>query len=657
MCGIFGIIRRDGLRPDDSDLLRRLAQALVHRGPDGEGFHERGAVGIGMRRLAIIDLAGGWQPLYNEDKSVALVANGEVYNFVELRRDLEARGHRFRTKSDCETIAHLYEESGADAVQSMRGMFVFALHDTREERVVIARDRIGEKPLFVVERDGFVAFASELVALVEAGLVPFELDPEAIELYYHYSLVPEPRAALKGVRKLPPGHLLEIDLRNWKVRERAYWRMEDAPPIDADPATTIRDVLEEIGELIIRSDVPVGVALSGGIDSSAICTLAAKRYQGPKENQIQGFTIGYPGNAWQDERGMAKELADHLGIRLHTLELTTEQVAEQFPFVCIRRDDPIADMSGSSYYAVMRLAREHGVPVMLMGQGGDELFWGYPWCTRAVEESERKLRRRQGKASIFDYLSMRRPPLSYTGGLRWLRDGGGILSGLAMYREDAHGDPDELHFQDRTPSFRDAESLLPGYAGASMPLRGRALTAELFRGRGLWNRVDLSITRLVCETYLLGNGIAQGDRLSMATSVEGRLPLVDYRLFETVIGLRKAHTDVHLPPKAWLRAALKDIVPTFVFERRKRGFTPPWRSWTKAIFERYGRDLPDGILVQRGILNRRAAEELSTGLGAGATPKPLAWHTMALEQWCRGMESRAANAARPSHAGVVGVTA
>lgn len=657
MCGIFGIIRSDGLRPEHSDLLRRLARSLVHRGPDGEGFHERGMVGFGMRRLAIIDLAGGWQPLHNEDQSVALVANGEVYNFIELRRDLEARGHRFRTRSDCETIAHLYEESGSDCVRSMRGMFAFALHDMREERVLIGRDRIGEKPLFVVERDGFIAFASELVALVEAGVVPFDPDPEAIELYYHYALVPEPRAAIKGVRKLPAGHVLEIDLRQWKVRERAYWRMEDAPPIEADPATTIRGVLEEIGELLIRSDVPVGVALSGGIDSSAICTLAAKRYRGANESLIQGFTIGYPGNAWQDERSMAKELADHLGIRLHTLELTTEQVVEQFPFVCLRRDDPIADMSGSSYYAVMRLAREKGVPVMLMGQGGDELFWGYPWCQRAVFESERKLRRRQGRASILDYLSFRMPPLSYTGGLRWLREGAGILGGLAMWNEDAHGDPDELHFQDRMPAFREAERVLGRYAGSAMPVRGRALTAAPFRGRDLWDRVDLSITRLICQTYLLGNGIAQGDRLSMATSVEGRLPLVDYRLIETVLGLRKAQSDVRLPPKAWLRDALKDIVPAFVFERRKRGFTPPWRSWTRAIFERYGRDLPDGVLVRRGLLTRRAAEELSGGIGAGAAPKPLAWHTMALEQWCRGMESRAAQAAPASRVSIVGASA
>jgi asparagine synthase (glutamine-hydrolysing) len=650
MCGIFGIIRRGGLHPDDREALGRLARSLVHRGPDGEGFHVAGPVGLGMRRLAIIDLDGGWQPLFNEDRSVALVANGEVYNFVELRKDLESRGHRFRTGSDCETIAHGYEERGTEAVSALRGMFAFALHDERNGRVVIARDRIGEKPLYLVERDGFIAFASEMVALVEAGLVPFEPDPEAVELFYHYSLVPEPLAAVRGVRKLPAGHRLEIDLDPWRVRETAYWKMEDAPELGGDPTEAVRATLEEIAGIVFRADVPIGVALSGGIDSSSVLTLAASHVEGARDGRLQAFTIGYPGKTWQDERGMARELADHLGVTLHALELGTAQVVHEFPLVCLRRDDPIADISGSSYYAVMRLAREHGVPVMMMGQGGDELFWGYPWCARAVLESERKRRRLQGTAGLAEYLSFRRPPISYTGGLGWLRDGGGLLEGLRLWREDAQGDPDELHFQDRTPQFRDAERLLPGVAGRGLALGGRTRTGRLFRGRDLWRRVDLSVTRLICETYLLGNGIVQGDRLSMAASVEARLPFVDYRLVETVIGLRKARPDHREAPKAWLRAALARIVPDFVFRRPKRGFTPPWREWTVAIFNRYGRDLPDGELVRCGLLDRKAAIGLSNGLAAGSVPRPLAWQTMVLEQWARGMRSRSAGSSAAGNA-------
>ena len=274
MCGIFGIISASGLREEDPQLLRDLAAALVHRGPDGEGFIETKQVALGMRRLAIIDLAGGWQPLWNEDESIALVANGEVYNFIELRRDLEARGHRFKTGSDCETIIHLYEEYGSDCVQHLRGMFAFALLDRTKGRVLIVRDRIGEKPLFLAWNQNRLVFASEMRGLIGSGAVPFEIDPGGVNLYMHYGFVPEPNTAVRGVRKLSAGHLIEIDLNPWKVSERCWWRMEDAPPIDADPGETIRAVLEEISSLVVRSDVPVGIALSGGVDSSLIAVMA-----------------------------------------------------------------------------------------------------------------------------------------------------------------------------------------------------------------------------------------------------------------------------------------------------------------------------------------------------------------------------------------------
>lgn len=643
MCGIFGIIRFSGLVAEDSLRLRRLADALVHRGPDGEGLHVDGPVGLGMRRLAIIDLEGGWQPLFNEDRSAALVANGEVYNFVELRRELERSGHAFATRSDCETILHLYEDRAADCIHALRGMFAFALHDRKRHRVLIGRDRMGEKPLYIVEREGFLAFASELGALVRAGIVPFEPDPEAIELYYHYGFVPEPRAAIRGVAKLPAGHLLDIDLGSGRISRRRYWSMEDVPERTGDPATAIRETLEEIGELIIRSDVPVGVALSGGLDSSAIATLAARRHA----REIQAFTIGYPGRTWQDERAMAAELASHLRMPLHTIEVTTDRVVAEFPAVCFRRDDPISDISGSSYFAVMRLARDHGVPVMLMGHGGDELFWGYGWVRDAVHENELRRARRAGTARLSQYLTLRRPPFSYTAGLRWLRAGGGLIDGLERWRRDAEAPADEIVFYDRAPHFREAELLLPRIAGDALPVsKDGALPRSLFRGPTLGARPDLSIVRLLCGSYLLGNGIAQGDRLSMANSVECRLPFVDYRLVETVTGLRRASPDAGQPPKAWLRAALRDIVPEFVFARRKRGFTPPWRQWTRAVFDRYGGDLADGTLVRRGLLHRTAARGLARGIGFGSRPLPLAWSSMVLEQWCRGMEAAAADAER-----------
>jgi len=640
MCGIFGIIRRDGLGPEDDGLLRRLADALVHRGPDGEGFHRDTHVAIGMRRLAIIDLNGGWQPLLNETGDIALVANGEIYNYIELRKELESRGHEFRTGSDCETIAHLYEEHGAECIHKLRGMFAFALWDKRKQTLLIARDRMGEKPMYVATpNSGRIVFASELGALVGAGAVPFELNEDAIKLYYYYGYVPEPMVPVRNVRKLPAGHLLIVRFDPYSIEERRYWNMEDAPPIESDPVETVRARLDEIGELIIRSDVPVGVALSGGVDSSAIAALAARKYA---KGQIQAFTIGYPGRPWQDERSLAKELTDHLKIPLHTMELSVEEVLRSYPEVCFRRDDPIADISGPSYLAVMRLARSKGVPVMLMGQGGDELFWGYPWVTRSVFESERKRKQRAGAAGLGSYLSFRKPPISYVHGVKWLRDGGGMLDGLRRWKEDRASDPDRLVFYDRATNYQIAEALLPSAATPGfMERTNRVDPAALFTGRALWDRVDISVTRLICDTYLLCNGINQGDRLSMAASVEARLPLVDYRLVETVIGLRKAHPDHALPPKAWLIGAVRDLVPPFVFERRKRGFSPPWREWAKSLFAEYGKDLADGVLASRGVLRRESLDTMSRGVSSIGTPQPLATETLMLEQWCRGMVAAA----------------
>ncbi len=647
MCGIYGIIQSSPLTSQDDKLLKKLSYSLRHRGPDGGGeFRDDPCVAIGMRRLSIIDLEGGWQPLFNETREFALVANGEIYNFIELRKSLEARGHVFSTGSDCETIVHLYEEYGRDCVNHLRGMFAFALWDSRRRALLIARDRMGEKPLFLHATHRRLVFSSELGSLVGSGAVPFDLDQHAISLYYHYGYVPEPASPVRGVTKLPAAHTLDIAVDPWRLEKRKYWCMEDAPPIDGDPGTRILEVLEEIGDLIIRSDVPVGVALSGGLDSSAIATLAASRYSGT----IQAFTIGYTGNAWQDERADAAELADHLGIPLHTIELDVDQVVSDFPEMCFRRDDLIQDMAGPSYLAVMRLARSKNVPVMLMGQGGDELFWGYPWVTQCVAESQRKCQQQSSVGTgLRDYLSIQKPPISYTQGLRWLRGGAGLLEGIRRFAEDRAAEDDQLVFYNREHGFEATRRLGPRtFSRDFLEATADSNPCDLFTGSGLWDRLDISITRLICETYLLGNGINQGDRLSMAASVECRLPLVDYKLVDTVIGLRKNTMDHMEPPKKWLRDALRNIVPEFVMHRPKRGFTPPWRRWATGLFKSYGRHVQDGYLVQQGVITPEAARRLAKGVTAIGTPRPMANATLVLEMWARGMQQASSSALSPA---------
>ncbi|MGD0806890.1 MAG: asparagine synthase (glutamine-hydrolyzing), partial [Anaerolineales bacterium] len=275
MCGITGWISREGLSELEREKVTRMNSLLQHRGPDGAGEFQHHNLAMAMRRLSIIDLQGGGQPLYNEDRTLALILNGEIYNFIELRGQLQARGHVFRTRCDAEMVLHLYEEYGDDCVHSLRGMFAFALWDGKRRRLLLARDRMGEKPLYLWEGKDRLIFASELKALLQSGAVPFELDPTGVSLFFNYQYVPEPATPIRGVRKLPPGHLLTIDLEPWQITERRYWNMEDAPPLKGSPAELLRAELETVSELVIRSDVPVGIALSGGLDSGSIAVLAA----------------------------------------------------------------------------------------------------------------------------------------------------------------------------------------------------------------------------------------------------------------------------------------------------------------------------------------------------------------------------------------------
>lgn len=660
MCGICGIITRKPLAPQQAEAVARLNTLLQHRGPDGEGVIRADHLCLAMRRLSIIDLTTGAQPLYNEDRSLALICNGEVYNFVELRKDLEARGHRFATRSDCETILHLYEDHGDDCVQHLRGMYAFALWDAKKRRVLLARDRMGEKPLYLVERGGGTAgaeivFSSELRALVQAGIVDLELDPGAIHEYFHYGWVPEPRCPIKGVRKLPAGHLLTIDVDTWTVKQRCYWRMEDSPPIETargDPATLIREQLERISEQIIRSDVPVGVALSGGLDSSVIAVLAQKNYPGI----MQAITIGYQGTPWQDERSQARELAAHLGMPIHEVELTREDMLRSFPQMTIDRDEPIDDLSGIGYWTVMKRAREENLPVMLAGQGGDELFWGYAWLRQAAAATKRRNALRNGASGgngsavgLRDYLSLSRPPMSYTGSVRWLKSLGGLGSGLRQWREDCRANPDCMVFYEQEPMFREAMATAsalytPQFAEQAL----RTDPRDVFTTPRPWPDIEVSMIRLIAETYLRQNGIAQGDRLSMAWSVELRLPLVDYRLVETVIGLTKARPSVAGLPKQWLRDAVRDIVPPFVMQRRKRGFGTPWRDWGRALSETYGNNVLDGFLRQHGVLSERGAAYARKWLTPSRLflPRQMANRALMLEMWGRGLADRDPQPAR-----------
>lgn len=633
MCGICGIAAPAPLNQQAYAWVDKMNAAMQHRGPNGAGAYQTEYVALAMRRLSIIDLMGGWQPLYNEDRAIALIANGEIYNHVELRAHLSAKGHRFGTNSDCETIVHLYEEYGAACVHHLRGMFAFALWDNERQRLLLARDRMGEKPLYLYEHQGMLLFASELKALLRSGIVPFALDPVAVDRYFHYSYVPEPATPIQGVRKLPAAHLLTIDVDPWQIQEHCYWRMADAPALEGDPAQLIRAELETISELVIRADVPVGIALSGGVDSSAIAALAVRKYP----EQMHAFTVGYTEPTHHDERAAARALAQTLQMPFHEITVTTAEVVDFFPELVCWRDDPIADISGHGYYAVMKLAQASGVPVVLQGQGGDELFWGYSWVQQAVIESGRKKALLANPLAALRYLTPQWPIPQTAGSLRrWATDGMGLRSGWRRLKRDTSSPNTQLIFYDLVTSFQVAQQERRRlFQSTFIEQVQETSAAALFSMAHPWPQVDTLMTRLICETYLLENGITQGDRLSMASSVELRLPLVDHKLVETVIGLRKTQPDSQQGPKQWFKAAIADLVPPEVQNRPKRGFTPPGMSWHPALAKAYGQQLVNGYLVETGVLQPESAAQLAEGYLTSKPLASLAFSALVLEVWCR----------------------
>lgn len=640
MCGIGGIIAGHPLSAEIIERTRQGIESLHHRGPDGFGEFSEGQtagqsnshVYFGMRRLSIIDLKGGWQPLFNEDQSLALVCNGEIYNHHELRQQLEARGHQFKTGSDCEVIVHLYEEYGLDFLKHLRGMFALALWDSLARRLILARDRLGEKPLYLYETEGRLLFSSEAKGLLTTGMVPFELDPEGVDLYLHYLWVPEPKTAIRGVRKLPAGHFLIIEPEPFRITEHCYWQLGDAPPLDCNPEEAIAAEMARVAELITRSDVPVGVALSAGFDSSAIAAIVAARYPG----NLQAFTVGYEGQAASDERREARAFARQLDIPFHDIEIGISDMVRDFRQLNRDRDDPIADISGYGYYSIARAARAQGCPVLLQGQGADELDFGYPWAVKAEHRLQRAGTGHQGWLEELSGLKAphRNPKetLEILGGLGhgWLTPPQNLSQPYQITRAYRMGD----YLQSRIygPGIKD--TLKRHDASKAFPRNDNLTDTKLW------------IIDCLLQGYLRENGMAQGDRLSSAHSIELRLPFCDYRLVETIAGLRKHHRNAGLQPKHWLKGALGKLLPDWVLKRPKTGFTPPTLAWYRALQTTYGADLLEGHLVNTGILTRTAAEYfLKPGASRLSPWFQLRFAAEVLEIWAQEMQKIAEGSA------------
>lgn len=576
-----------------------MVASLKHRGPDDAGSyyqdaswsikhsgggrgsgsfdpHSKPGVALGFRRLSIIDLAGGRQPLPNEDETIWVIFNGEIYNFADLRRRLEASGHRFRTQSDTETIVHLYEDEGIDCFSKLNGMFAIAIWDGPRRRLVLARDRLGQKPLLYARQDGRLAFASEMKSLFKIPKLPREIDPNAIDEFLSYQYVPHPNTIYKGISKLPPGHVAVYEDNQLEVKP--YWKINFA----AEYPTTWKEATQQVQELLtdsvrlrMRSDVPLGAFLSGGVDSSLIVALMQEQSSQP----IKTFSIGFPIDSY-NETQFAQQVAKSLGTDHHEFQVTPDSV-KILPSLVQQYDEPFADSSAIPTWYVSQMTREH-VTVALSGDGGDELFAGYPRY-RAVRLSSYIDRLGPLRSLISMKLWQKLPGQAKQKGL--LRRAKRFASAMSMSPFRRYVDWIGIFNEERRAALYN-DSFVQRL-GDHDPFVFFDRAVSLSKGRDPVSRVSMAdlITYLPCDL------MTKVDMASMAHSLEVRQPFLDYRLVEYAASLPVRFKMKRLSGKLMLRKAFGDRLPDAIWNRPKMGFGVPLDHWFRKELNPMARDV------------------------------------------------------------------
>ncbi len=626
MCGIAGFVGELQSRADGAALLASMCQTLRRRGPDGDGFFHQEDVGLGMRRLSIIDLSGGWQPIYNEDRTLTVVFNGEIYNYAALRADLLQRGHTFSTHSDTETLVHGYETWGDDFPSHLRGMFAFALWDRKRRRLLLGRDRIGIKPLYYAIVRQTLFFASEIKALLQVPEIDRRLSLDAVNAYLTFGYIPDPATIYEEIRQIPPGEMMIWE--EGKGIVKPYWHLPVTPPPIHTPEEwkeALRHHLEEAVRLHMVSDVPVGVFLSGGIDSSGILGLVARQ----QTNPIETFSIGFEGNAFFDERPFAKMVAARYRTEHHEFVVRPD-VRQILPDLIEAFDQPFADSSAIPTYYVSQMTRQQ-VKVALSGLGGDELFGGYE--------------RYRGGLMAARFQSI--PPGIRRGlmaGVSRLPDGGSspwtgrikrfvastnltgaaqYLSMIAFFSAEARGRliaPDALSGERLLRPEREAAALFD--SAADRPLLDKML---LFDQRH----------------YLPGDLLTLTDRIGMFHSLEVRPPFLDHVLLTFAMQIPPELKIRGSQTKSILKSALADLIPAPLLHRGKRGFSVPLAGWLRKEL----RDVVDHHLGRKGLerlpfLNGEEVKKIVDDHQAGRNNhESRIWALLILSAWREKMGS------------------
>jgi len=626
MCGIAGLISLGEGAPVDERIIRRMCGAIVHRGPDDEGILVRNNAGLGMRRLSIIDLKGGRQPIANETGEVWVVFNGEIYNFPELRKSLEQKGHRFSTNTDTECIVHLYEDHGADCIRFLNGMFAFCLWDCKNETALLARDRLGKKPLYYTVFDNFFIFGSELKAILEYPGIKKEIDPYALDLYLTYDYIPAPYCIFEGFFKLEPGCRLIVKSGGGSALHReVYWRLGYEPKICGQNETgLVEELRARLGEAVKKrlvADVPLGVFLSGGLDSSTVTALAREYFPGT----LKTFSIGFEDPSF-DESACAREVAGYLETDHHERIFSVRDLVELIPGLPQVLDEPMADPSILPTYLLSKFTKEK-VTVALAGDGGDEMFAGYPTyqAHKLVSYYSRLPSTvKKGVNRLVQMLPVSHQNLSFDFKAKQFLKGANLPAEIRNFTWKG-GFSGEEKAKLYSPQLQEElikwDSFLP--------------VKNLLAGCTFCDLLD-KVLYLDARLYLQDDILVKVDRASMACSLEVRAPILDYELVDWVTRLPAGLKMKGFTTKYLLKKLGEKILPKQIVHRKKKGFGIPISRWLTQELKEPLQNLPGGRLVRDGLFSGPYIEKLvAEHLAKKKDNRKQLWPLLVLELWYR----------------------
>jgi len=627
MCGICGKIYRDTEKPIDQRIVQAMCRVIEHRGPDDDGFYFHKNVGMAMRRLSIIDLSTGKQPIYNEDRSIAIVFNGEIYNFLEIREQLIAKGHRFKTKGDTETIIHLYEEKGEDCVHDLRGMFGFAIYDSNKQKLMVARDRFGIKPIYYSLDDEKLLFGSELKSLLQDKTLKRDFDFFALNSYFSFMNTVAPDTIFKNVRKLLPGHYFTFE--RGKLEIKKYWHFQIRPEAkvksEIEYQQQLLELLKESVKIRLISEVPLGAFLSGGIDSSAVVALMSQVMDQP----VKTFSIGFDFKEF-DESGYAKQVAKLFETDHHEYIIkpdATDIVDDLVWYL----DEPFSDPSAIPTYFVSKIAREN-VTVVLTGDGGDEMFGGYPhYHAEMMLNSIGKIHPLLRNGIIKNLLKII-PNMPYA---KFNYQKNRLLRNL-----DRVDISPEARFFSRHQVFGD-EAKRRLYSddffdklNGNYELRDQIMTYLNFPQQE--NAIN-KMLYLDTHLYLPNDMLVKVDRMSMANSLEARVPLLDHKLAEFVATIPSTMKVEGAETKSILKKTMSNLLPHEILYRKKQGFDVPLNVWFRNDLENMAaKVLLDRKSINRGLFNKSYIEQIiKTHRKKEKDLSFQIWTLIVFEKWCR----------------------